>query len=48
MISDRPTIHIVDDDMSFRTSMSRLLRASGYQTALYECGSAFLEERFPC
>lgn len=38
-----PTIHIVDDDLSFRTSLSRLLRASGYQTELYESGSAFLE-----
>ena len=43
MTAVAPTIHIVDDDTSFRTSMSRLLRASGYQTALYESGSAFLE-----
>ena len=39
-----PTIHIVDDDASFRTSMSRLLRASGYQTTLYESGDAFLKQ----
>jgi FixJ family two-component response regulator len=39
-----PTIHIVDDDTSFRTSMSRLLRASGYETALYESGDAFFEQ----
>jgi FixJ family two-component response regulator len=39
-----PTIHIVDDDTSFRTSMSRLLCASGYKTALYESGTAFLEK----
>ena len=39
-----PVIHIVDDDASFRTSMSRLLRASGYQTALYESGDAFLKQ----
>jgi FixJ family two-component response regulator len=38
-----PTIHIVDDNTSFRTSMSRLLCASGYKTALYESGTAFLE-----
>jgi FixJ family two-component response regulator len=43
MTSPAPIIHIVDDDTSFRTSMSRLLRASGYQTALYESGSIFLE-----
>jgi FixJ family two-component response regulator len=39
-----PTIHIVDDDASFRTSMSRLLRIAGYQTALYESGDAFLKQ----
>ena len=44
MISPAPIIHIIDDDTSFRTSMSRLLRASGYQTALYESGSIFLEK----
>jgi FixJ family two-component response regulator len=44
MTSTAPTIHIVDDDASFRTSMSRLLRASGYQTALYESGDAFLKQ----
>jgi FixJ family two-component response regulator len=38
------TIHIVDDDASFRTSMSRLLRASGYQTALYDSADAFLKQ----
>jgi FixJ family two-component response regulator len=44
MTSTAPTIHIVDDDASFRTSVSRLLRASGYQTELYESGDAFLEK----
>jgi FixJ family two-component response regulator len=44
MTSAAPTIHIVDDDASFRTSMSRLLRASGYQTALYDSGDAFLRQ----
>jgi FixJ family two-component response regulator len=33
-----PTIHIVDDDASFRTAIARLLRASGYDVALYESG----------
>jgi FixJ family two-component response regulator len=36
------TIHVVDDDMLFRNSMARMLRASGYQTALYESGDDFL------
>jgi FixJ family two-component response regulator len=44
MTSTVPTIHIVDDDASFRTSMSRLLQASGYRTALYESGDAFLKQ----
>jgi FixJ family two-component response regulator len=44
MTSPTPMIHIVDDDASFRTSMSRLLRASGYQTILYESGDAFLKQ----
>jgi FixJ family two-component response regulator len=44
MTSIAPTIHVVDDDASFRTSMSRLLQASGYQTQLYASGDAFLEK----
>jgi FixJ family two-component response regulator len=44
MTSSAPIIHIVDDDTSFRSSMSRLLRASGYRTAIYESGSNFLEK----
>jgi FixJ family two-component response regulator len=41
-----PVIHVVDDDASFRSSMSRLLQASGYRTELYESGNAFLD-KFP-
>jgi FixJ family two-component response regulator len=29
-------IHVVDDDAGFRTAIGRLLRASGYEVALYE------------
>ena len=36
------TIHVVDDDTMFRNSMVRMLRASGYQTAIYESGDDFL------
>jgi RNA polymerase sigma factor (sigma-70 family) len=32
-------IHVVDDDAAFRTAVGRLLRASGYQTALYASGA---------
>ena len=38
-----PTIHVVDDDALFRTAVGRLLRASGYQVALYESGDQFLK-----
>ena len=33
-----PIIHNVDDDASFLTAIARLLRASGYDVALYESG----------
>lgn len=43
MTSLAPVIHVVDDDASFRTAVARLLRASGYQVALYESGERLLE-----
>jgi len=43
MTSASPVIHVVDDDTSFRTAIARLLRASGYQVALYETGDQFLK-----
>jgi FixJ family two-component response regulator len=39
-----PVIHVVDDDASFRTSIARLLGASGYQVALYGSASELLGE----
>lgn len=39
-----PIIHIVDDEASLRTAMSRLLTASGYRVALYENANAFLQD----
>ena len=38
------TVHIVDDDASFRTATGRLLRASGYAVALYESGEELLAQ----
>jgi len=35
-------VHIVDDDDSFRTAISRLLRAAGYETREYASAEAFL------
>jgi FixJ family two-component response regulator len=35
-------IHVVDDDAIFRSAVSRLLRACGYEVALYESGDELL------
>jgi len=37
-----PVIHIVDDDESFRSAISRLLKISGYEVADYESAACFL------
>jgi len=37
-----PIVHIVDDDASFRKAIARLLRAAGYDVAVYESGTQFL------
>src|SRR5215467_15793010 len=39
-----PVIYIVDDDVSFRTAVARLLQASGYEVALYESARQLLEK----
>ena len=43
MMSATPTLHVVDDDASFRIAIARLLRASGYQVVLHHSGEEFLE-----
>jgi RNA polymerase sigma factor (sigma-70 family) len=35
-------VHVVDDDASFRTAISRLLRASGYEVEAYESAHELL------
>jgi FixJ family two-component response regulator len=42
MRTGAPVIHIVDDDASFRTSIFRLLNASGYEVAAYDSATSFL------
>lgn len=37
-----PVIHIVDDDVSFRAAISRLLKVSGYEVADYDSAAGFL------
>lgn len=44
MTPDEAVVYIVDDDRSFRTSLERLLAASGYVAIGFESASAFLAE----
>jgi len=39
---DLPTVHVVDDDDSFRTSVTRLLTIAGLQATGYRCAGEFL------
>jgi FixJ family two-component response regulator len=41
------TVFIVDDDVSFLRSMSRLLRAAGYSVQTFESAEKFLEQLAP-
>jgi FixJ family two-component response regulator len=36
-------VHIVDDDASLRSALSRLLSAAGYQVASHDCAASFLQ-----
>jgi FixJ family two-component response regulator len=42
-MSASPVIHVVDDDPLFREAVARLLKAAGYQIALYNSGRELLE-----
>lgn len=44
MIEPRPTVYVVDDDLSFRTAISRLLEAAGYDVVGYASGESFLAD----
>jgi FixJ family two-component response regulator len=47
LTASAPTVHVVDDDDSFRTAISRLLRASGYEVEAYPSAGEFLLEPSP-
>jgi FixJ family two-component response regulator len=37
-----PVVHVVDDDESLRTAISRLLKVSGYEVVVYDSADCFL------
>jgi FixJ family two-component response regulator len=41
----KPTVHLVDDDESLRTALSRLLRAAGHEVRVYASAAEFLMAR---
>jgi len=41
----RILVHLIDDDMSFRTALARLLRAFGYDVEIYRSAGEFLKKR---
>jgi FixJ family two-component response regulator len=45
MTTARPTVYIVDDDASFLSATSRLLRASGFEVKTFSSAAAFLAQR---
>jgi len=47
MSAAAPVIHVVDDDDSFRTAISRLLKAAGYETRHHRSAGEFLLDRAP-
>jgi FixJ family two-component response regulator len=42
-VNATPAVHIVDDDLSMRTSLARLLDGAGYPVALYPVAEALLD-----
>jgi two-component system, LuxR family, response regulator FixJ len=44
MMTDKKTIHIVDDEDSIRRSLSFMLKTAGYQVETWSSGHAFLKE----
>ncbi len=42
-----PTVHVVDDDASMRTSLARLLGVAGYAVSLYDTAESLLEVAGP-
>jgi FixJ family two-component response regulator len=46
-VTDKFTVHLVDDDAGVRKALSRLLRAKGYEVQSYVSAQEFLERHDP-
>ena len=46
-MSTRPCVYLVDDDLSARNGLARLLRTAGHDVRPFESGSAFLDALGP-
>jgi two-component system response regulator FixJ len=44
MSAPKAVVYIVEDDLSFRKSMERLIRASGYEVVAFESANSFLAQ----
>lgn len=44
-VDQAPAVHLVDDDESLRTALSRLLRAAGHEVRVYASAAEFLMAR---
>ena len=44
MTAPRPTVYVIDDDLSFRRAVSRLLEAAGYEVHGYSSAESFLAD----
>jgi FixJ family two-component response regulator len=45
MTATKQTVHVVDDDASFRAAISRLLRASGFEVKTFSSAADFLAQQ---
>ncbi|AGZ38047.1 putative two-component response regulator (plasmid) [Pseudomonas putida S12] len=46
-MTTKPTVFVVDDDLSVREGLRNLLRSAGFEVETFDCASTFLEHRHP-
>ncbi|MCG3204595.1 MAG: hypothetical protein KCHDKBKB_01310 [Elusimicrobia bacterium] len=48
MTMNQAIVYVVDDDVSIRTSLGRLLRSAGYAVETFASANEFLEKKITC